>query len=92
LERKNDIKHKYGKKISVIERFVINILWKEIISYLWVHTDARFNMGEKNIILMSATFQNLVHNSYNARYIMHLQVPPPKKSNRLGRLTSRIAR
>jgi small basic protein len=72
LERKNYIKHKYGKEIFVIERFIINVLWKGIISYLWVHMGARLNVGEKSIILRSVTFQNLVHNSYNARHVTHL--------------------
>jgi hypothetical protein len=29
------IGHKHDKKIFVIERFVINVLWKRIILYLW---------------------------------------------------------
>ncbi len=36
-----DIEHKHDKEIYMIERFVINVLWKGIISYLWVHTRAR---------------------------------------------------
>jgi hypothetical protein len=35
---------------------------------------ARLNVGEKNIIFRSVTFQNLVHNSCNARHVTHLQV------------------
>jgi hypothetical protein len=58
----------------MIERFIINILWKGIISYLWVHAGARLNVGEKSIIFRSVTFQILVHNSYNARYLTHMQV------------------
>jgi hypothetical protein len=72
LDRKNDIKHKHGKEISVIERFVFNVLWNGIISCLCVHTGARLNVGEKSIIFRSVTFQNLVHNSYNARHVTHL--------------------
>jgi hypothetical protein len=44
LERNKDIRHKHGKEIYVIERFVINILWKGIISYLWVYGGARLNV------------------------------------------------
>jgi hypothetical protein len=44
LERNKNIKHKYGKKIHVIERFVINALWKGIISCLWVHKGARLDV------------------------------------------------
>jgi hypothetical protein len=58
----------------MIERFIINVLWKGIISYLWVHVGARLNVGEKSIIFRSVTFQILVHNSYNARYLTHMQV------------------
>jgi hypothetical protein len=50
----------------MIERFVVNVLWKGIISCLWVHADARLDVGEKSIIFRSVTFQNLVHNSCNA--------------------------
>jgi hypothetical protein len=49
----------------MIERFVVNVLWKGIISCLWVHADARLDVGEKSIIFRSVTFQNLVHNSCN---------------------------
>jgi hypothetical protein len=38
------IGHKYGKEIYVIERFVINVLWKEIISCLLVHAGARLDV------------------------------------------------
>jgi hypothetical protein len=44
LERNNDIRHKHGKKIYVIERFLINVLWKEIISCLLVHAGARLDV------------------------------------------------
>jgi hypothetical protein len=66
------IRHKYGKEISVIERFAINVLWKGIISCLWVHAGARFDVGEKRIIFRSITFQNLVHNSCNIGLLTHL--------------------
>jgi hypothetical protein len=49
-------------------------LWKEIISYLWVHADVKLDIGEKRIIFRSVTFQNLVQNSYNAGLVTHLQV------------------
>jgi hypothetical protein len=58
----------------VINSIVINVLWKEIISCLWVHTGARTGMGKKNIKIKCVTFQNLVHNSCNARHVTHLQV------------------
>jgi hypothetical protein len=35
---------------------------------------ARLDVGEKSIIFKSITFQNLVHNSYNARHVTHLLV------------------
>jgi hypothetical protein len=57
LERKLLIGNKHDKKIYVIEKFIINILWKEIIIYLWVHVWARFDVGEKKIIFNSITFQ-----------------------------------
>jgi hypothetical protein len=62
------------------ETFVSNTLWKRIISCLWVHAGARPDMGEKNIIFCSITFQNLVHNLCNARLVMHLQVDLPLKN------------
>jgi hypothetical protein len=40
LERNKDIRHTHGKEIYVIERFVTNVLWKGIISCLWVHAGA----------------------------------------------------
>jgi hypothetical protein len=54
---------------------------------LWVHADARLDVGEKMIIFRSVTFQNLVHNSCNAP----IGGPPPQKSNRSDRLRPRIA-
>jgi hypothetical protein len=44
LEINNDIRHKHGKEIYVIEIFVINVLWKGIISCLWVYGGARLNV------------------------------------------------
>jgi hypothetical protein len=38
------IGHKHGKEIYVIERFVISVLSKEIISYLWVHAGTRLDI------------------------------------------------
>jgi hypothetical protein len=34
----------------VIERFVINVLWKGIVSCLWVHTGARLAVSWKGNI------------------------------------------
>jgi hypothetical protein len=39
-----------ARKIYVIERFVINVLWKGIISCLWVHAGARIDVLWKEII------------------------------------------
>jgi hypothetical protein len=47
-------------------------LRNEIISCLCVHVGARLDVGEKRIIFVSVTFQNLVHNSCNAGLVMHL--------------------
>jgi hypothetical protein len=41
-----DIRHTHCKEIYVIERFVINVLWKRIILFLWVYTGARLD-GKK---------------------------------------------
>jgi hypothetical protein len=72
IGKKNDIKHKHGNKIYVIERIIVNVLWKGIIPNLWVHVGTRLDMGEESIIFRSVTFQILVHNSYNARHVTHL--------------------
>jgi hypothetical protein len=40
----------------MIERFIVNILWKEIISCLCVHTRVGLDMDEKMIIFSSVTF------------------------------------
>jgi hypothetical protein len=44
LERNKDIRHKHGKKIYMIERFFINLLWKRIISCLWVYGGATLDV------------------------------------------------
>jgi hypothetical protein len=44
LKINKDIRHKHGKEIYVIEKFVINILWKRIISYLWIYTGATLDV------------------------------------------------
>jgi hypothetical protein len=74
LKRNKNIKHKYGKEIYVIEIFVIKVLCKRIISYLWVHADARLDVDEKNIIFRSVTFQNIIQNLCNADLVTHLHV------------------
>jgi hypothetical protein len=50
------IRHKHGKEIYVIKRFVINVLWKEIISYLYIHAGAKLDVGGKSIIFSSIIF------------------------------------
>jgi hypothetical protein len=53
LERNKDIRHKHGKEIYVIENFVMNILWKRIISCLWVYAGARLDvLWKENIAFM----------------------------------------
>jgi hypothetical protein len=76
LERNLLIRQKNGKKIYVIERFVVNALCKIIISCLWAHAGARLVVDEKKIIFRSVTFQNVVQNSYNTQLVTHLQVNP----------------
>jgi hypothetical protein len=61
LERINVIKHKHGQEIYVINSIVINVLWKGVISCLWVHAKARTDvgetdMGEKSIKIRCVTF------------------------------------
>jgi hypothetical protein len=77
-------------KIYMIERFTVNVLWKEIISCLWVYTKARLDVSEKSIIFISITLQNLVHKSSNVWHVTHLQVDHTSKN--LDRLTPKIAR
>jgi hypothetical protein len=59
----------------VIEIFVINVLWKGIISCLLVHTGTRHDMGEKTIIFRLVTFKKLVHNSCNAIHVTQATHP-----------------
>jgi hypothetical protein len=84
------IGHKHGKEIYLIERYVVNELSKGIISCLWVHADARLDVGEKSIIFRSVTFQNLVHNSYNVRLERTYRWTSPGISIRPDRLTPSI--
>jgi hypothetical protein len=49
-------------------------LCKGITLGLRVHAGARVSMGDKRIIFMSVTFQNLVQNSCNTGLVTHLQV------------------
>jgi hypothetical protein len=44
LKINKDIRHKHGKEIYFIKKIVINVLWKEIISCLWVHTGATLDV------------------------------------------------
>jgi hypothetical protein len=39
----------------MINIFIINILWKGIISCLWVHAGARTDVGEKKIKIRCVT-------------------------------------
>jgi hypothetical protein len=50
LERNKDIRHTHSKEIYVIEIFVINVLWKRIISCLWVHAGGRLDVLWKGIL------------------------------------------
>jgi hypothetical protein len=52
------IGYKHGKEIYVIERFDINVLWKEIISCLWVHARARLNVLWKGNIVFLWVLEN----------------------------------
>jgi hypothetical protein len=57
--KNKDIRHKHGKEIYMIEIFVINVLWKGIISYLWVYGGARLNVLWKgNIIFLLWVLKN----------------------------------
>jgi hypothetical protein len=58
LERNLDIRHTHGKEIYVIERFVINVLWKGIISCLWVHAGARLDILWKRNIAFQWVLEN----------------------------------
>jgi hypothetical protein len=52
------IGHKYDKKIYVSERFVINVLWKGIISYLWLHARVRLDISWKENIAFLWVLEN----------------------------------
>jgi hypothetical protein len=53
LERNKDIRHKHGNEIYVIERFVINVSWKRIISYFWIYVGARIDvLWKENIAFL----------------------------------------
>jgi hypothetical protein len=52
------IGNKHGKEIYMIKRFVINKLWKGIISYLWVHTGARLDILWKGNIVFLWVLEN----------------------------------
>jgi hypothetical protein len=58
LERNKDIIHKYGNEMYVIERFIINVLWKGIISYLWVYVGARLDVLWKGNIAFLWVLEN----------------------------------
>jgi hypothetical protein len=61
LRRNKNIKHKHDKKIYMIERFVINVLCKGIISYLWVYAGARFDvLWKENIAFLWVRENNFV--------------------------------
>jgi hypothetical protein len=44
LKINKDIRHKHGKEIYVIGKFVINVLWKGISSCLWIHARATLDI------------------------------------------------
>jgi hypothetical protein len=53
LKINKDIRHKPDKEIYVIENFVINVLWKGIISCLWAHARATLDVLWKgNIVFL----------------------------------------
>ncbi len=58
LETNKNIKHKHGNEIYVIERFVINVLQKIIISYLWEHSGARLDVLWKGNIASVWVLEN----------------------------------
>jgi hypothetical protein len=66
------IKHKHGKKIYLIERFVAGVYERElyhVCGYTWA---LELMCVRKNIIFKSVIFQNLVQNLCNVGLIMHL--------------------
>jgi hypothetical protein len=50
------IVHKHDKKIYMVERFIIHLLWEKIFICLWVHAESRLDVGEKRIIFSNVTF------------------------------------
>jgi hypothetical protein len=58
LERNNDIKQKHAEEKYVIEIFVIYVLWKRIISCLWVHAGARLDILWKGNIAFMWVLEN----------------------------------
>jgi hypothetical protein len=52
------IGHKHGRDIYVIGRFFINVLWKAIISCLWVHVGARLDVLWKENIAFLWVLEN----------------------------------
>jgi hypothetical protein len=58
FERNMDIGDTHGKKIYVIERFVINVIWKGITSCLWVHAGARLDILCKGNIAFLWVLEN----------------------------------
>jgi hypothetical protein len=58
FERNKDIRHKHNKEIYVIETLAINVLWKGIISCLWVHVGARRDILWKGNIVFQWVLEN----------------------------------
>jgi hypothetical protein len=58
LKRNKDVKHKYDNEIYMIERFIVNVLWKGIISCLWVHAGARLDVFWKGNIVFLWVLEN----------------------------------
>jgi hypothetical protein len=58
LKRNKDVKHKYDNEIYMIERFIVNVLWKGIISCLWVHAGARLDVFWKENIVFLWVLEN----------------------------------
>jgi hypothetical protein len=58
LERNKDIKDKHDEQIYVIERFVINVIWKGIVSCLWIHMGARLDVLRKGNIVFLWILEN----------------------------------
>jgi hypothetical protein len=61
LEGNKDIRHTHGKKIHVIERFVIDVLQKGIISCFWEHSGARLDiLWKENIAFLWVLENNFI--------------------------------